>query len=56
MRRIAMLSLVLTLGGCGYNTWWNPPLTGGYNPNRPVNDSENVNRVLGASPPSSDHH
>jgi hypothetical protein len=47
MRRIALLGLTLCLSGCGYNTWWNPPLTGGYNPNMPVADSENTQRVLG---------
>jgi hypothetical protein len=47
MRRIALLSFMLTLGGCGYNTWWNPPLTGGYNPNAPAANSENINLVLG---------
>jgi hypothetical protein len=50
MRGIALLSLTLALGGCGYNTWWNPPLTGGFNPNQPANNSENVARVLGGSP------
>jgi hypothetical protein len=50
MRRIALLSLALTLSGCGYNTWWNPPFTGGYNPNRPAGDSENMRRVLGDAP------
>ncbi len=47
MWRIALLSLALTLSGCGYKTWWNPSFTGGYNPNRPVGDSENMHRVLG---------
>jgi hypothetical protein len=50
MRGIALLCFVLTLSGCGYNTWWNPPFSGGSNPNRPVDDSENLNRVLGGSP------
>lgn len=50
MRGIVSLCLALALGGCGYNTWWNPPFTGGYNPNQPVADSENVQRVLGGSP------
>jgi hypothetical protein len=47
MRRIALLSLTMMLNGCGYNTWWNPPFTTGYNPNRPVSDSLNMSRVLG---------
>ena len=50
MRRITALTLSLTLGGCGYNTWWNPPFTGGYNPNLPVSDSENMRRALGQEP------
>ena len=49
MRRIALLSLTLALSGCGYNTWWNPPFTGGRSPNVPVLDSENMRRVTGAS-------
>ena len=47
MRRIALVSLTLMLGGCGYHTWWNPPFTTGYNPNVPVTDSVNMSRVLG---------
>jgi hypothetical protein len=47
MRRIALIGLTLCLSGCGYNTWWNPPFTGGYNPNLPVADSENARRVMG---------
>jgi hypothetical protein len=47
MRRIAFLCVLLTLGGCGYKTWWNPPFTGGYNPNLPKSDSETEQRVLG---------
>jgi hypothetical protein len=50
MRRIALLGLLLTLGGCGYKTWWNPPFSGGFNPNLPVSDSENMQRVLGQEP------
>jgi hypothetical protein len=52
MRRIVLFSLALTLSGCGYKTWWNPPFTGGYNPNLPVNDSENMQRVLGGDSPA----
>ena len=55
MRPIALsgltLSLTLLLCGCG-NTWWNPPLTGGYNPNRPAGDSDNMRRVLGQDSPT----
>ncbi len=47
MRRIALLSLSLTLSGCGYQTWWNLPFTAGSNPNMPVSDSENMRRVQG---------
>ncbi len=47
MRRLALLSLTMTLGGCGYHTWWNPPFSTGYDPNLPVTDSVNMNRVLG---------
>jgi hypothetical protein len=47
MRHIALLSLALGLSGCGYSTWWNPPFSGGYDPNRPVGDSENLRRVMG---------
>jgi hypothetical protein len=50
MRRIALLSLTLALSGCGYNTWWNFPLTGGSNPNLPSGDSENMLRVRGEEP------
>lgn len=47
MRRIAILCLLLTLGGCGYKTWWNASFSGGNNPNRPNTASENMQRVLG---------
>ncbi|WP_428487701.1 hypothetical protein [Rhodopila sp.] len=47
MRWIVLLGLGLSLSGCGYKTWWNPPFTGGSNPNRPVSDSENMQRVMG---------
>ena len=47
MRRIASFVLLLTLGGCGYNTWWNPPFTAGSNPNAPVGNSETMRRVMG---------
>jgi hypothetical protein len=47
MRRLALLSLTLTLSGCGYNTWSNLPFTTGSNPNRPVTNSENMRRVMG---------
>jgi len=47
MRRLASVTFILALSGCGYNTWWNPPLTGGYSPNRPTSESENMRRVLG---------
>jgi len=47
MRRFALVSLTMMLGGCGYHTWWNPPFTTGYNPNLPNTDSINVSRVMG---------
>jgi hypothetical protein len=50
MRRIALLSLALALSGCGYETWWNPPFSGGFSPNRPVGDSENMQRARGEEP------
>ena len=50
MRRIALLMLTLILSDCGYRTWWNPSFTGGYNPNLPVNDSENMRRVKELEP------
>ena len=48
MRRFAMLGLALTLAGCGYNTWWNAPLTPGYQPYAPRGDAENLREVKGA--------
>lgn len=50
MRRIALLSLALTLSGCGYKTWWNPPFMSGTNPNLPAGNSENMQRVRGEEP------
>ncbi len=50
MQRIALLILTLGLSGCGYQTWWNPPLTAGFNPNLPANDSENMLRAQGQEP------
>jgi hypothetical protein len=50
MQRIALLTLALLLSGCGYKTWWNPSFTGGYNPNLPRSDSENMRRVEGDEP------
>ncbi len=47
MRPIVLLGLALTLSGCGYKTWWNAPFTTGSNPNLPVSDSPNFERVLG---------
>jgi len=47
MQRIALACLCLALSGCGFNTWWNPPFTTGFNPNLPVSDSENMRRVMG---------
>jgi hypothetical protein len=47
MRRIALMSLTMMLGGCGYNTWWNPPFSTGSNPNEPLGSSVNMNRVQG---------
>jgi len=51
MRHIALLSLALTLSGCGYKTWWNPPFTGGYDANQPVGDSENMRWARGQERP-----
>jgi hypothetical protein len=49
-RSIALMSLAFALSGCGYKTWWNPPFSGGYNPNVPVDDSENMVRIRGGQP------
>ena len=55
MRPTALLGLTLllplALTGCG-DTWWNPPLTGGYNPHRPVGDSDNLRRITGQDAPT----
>jgi hypothetical protein len=50
MRPIASLALALILSGCGYQTWWNPPFTTGFNPNRPNAGSENMARAEGHEP------
>lgn len=51
MRPVASLALALILSGCGgYQTWWNPPFTGGYSPNRPNSGSENMARAQGNNP------
>jgi hypothetical protein len=47
MRRFATLGLALTLAGCGYQTWWNPPFTTGNQPNAPTGESENLMRARG---------
>lgn len=50
MRRIWMLGVLVVLTGCeGHNTWWNPPFTPGFNPNRPYGDSINMQRVIGSA-------
>jgi hypothetical protein len=53
MQRIASFALTLFLSGCGYRTWWNPPLTAGYDPSRPASDSENMRRAQGQESPVS---
>lgn len=50
MRRIAMLTLVLTVSACDYNTWSDPPFTAGSDPNRPRGDSVNLMRAMGDAP------
>ena len=47
MQRFTLLALALILSGCGYKTWMNPSFTGGYNPNLPTSNSENMRRVEG---------
>ena len=48
MRRFILLGALAALCGCdGQGTWWNPPFTTGYNPNRPPGDNINMQRVLG---------
>ncbi|HUB16836.1 MAG TPA: hypothetical protein VMB34_33185 [Acetobacteraceae bacterium] len=47
MRRFATLGLAVLLGGCGYNTWWNPPFTTGNLPYAPQGESENLMRAKG---------
>ncbi|HTC11466.1 MAG TPA: hypothetical protein VK726_22110 [Acetobacteraceae bacterium] len=49
MRPIALLTLLLTLTGCGggYNTWHDLPFSTGSNPNLPPGNSENIRRVMG---------
>ena len=55
MRPIILLGLTLTLtlplAGCG-DTWWNPPLTGGFSPHAPKVDSDNMRRVMGLDAPT----
>jgi hypothetical protein len=51
LRRTLTMSLLalstMTLSGCGYKTWWNPPFTTGSDPNQPGTESENMSRVMG---------
>ena len=47
MRRIAPLVLLTALGGCGYQTWSNPPFIVAGNPNAPAGNSETMRRVMG---------
>jgi hypothetical protein len=49
MRRVALYSLCLALSGCGYSAWWNAPFSSGNNPNMPVGNSENMQRVTGTA-------
>ncbi|MGD0432423.1 MAG: hypothetical protein ABSA58_15175 [Acetobacteraceae bacterium] len=48
MRRIVLVSMTMTLSGCGYSTWWNPPFSSGSNPHLPLTTSVNMERVLGS--------
>ncbi len=47
MWRIALFGLVLSVAGCGADTWASAPFTTGTNPNRPPGDSENLRRAMG---------
>jgi hypothetical protein len=47
MRLVCSLILILSLSGCNYSIWWNPPWTSGLNQNWPVVESENMHHVLG---------
>jgi hypothetical protein len=49
MRHFATLGLALMLAGCGYDTWWNLPLTPGHQPYAPTGDAENLLRTKGGS-------
>ena len=51
MRPIVSLGLAFALSGCGFQTWWNPPFTAGRNPNLPVSDAPNFQRVMGERSP-----
>jgi len=51
MRVIVTLGLALAVSGCGFQTWWNPPFTAGQNPNMPVSDAPNMQRIMGERSP-----
>lgn len=51
MWRIALLGLVLSVAGCGNETWTSAPFTSSTNPNRPSGESENLRRAMGESVP-----
>jgi hypothetical protein len=51
MRPIVSLGLALVLSGCGFKTWSNLPFTTGTNPNMPVSEGPNMQRVLGERSP-----
>jgi hypothetical protein len=51
MWRIALFGLVLSVAGCGAETWNSLPFTTGSNPNRPTGESENLRRVMGEAVP-----